>query len=133
MTSPSRSGPRKILVVDDSTISSEFVRMVLEGFGHTVLSMESHFGFVKTLQTEKPDLVLVDVTMPILSGPKLVELALKKRNHRCHIVLYSDRSEEELSKLAVSCGADGFIRKTADEALFVQSVARFLFRPQTKS
>ena len=65
--------------------------------------------------TELPDIVLVDVTMPSLSGPKLIELARKKKTHDCPIVLYSDRGEEELRQLAASCGASGFIRKTSDE------------------
>jgi len=122
----SRSEPRKILVVDDSELCCDFVRLVLGEFGYAVVTMSSHFGFVKTLRDEKPDLVLVDVTMPIMSGTKLVELALKKRTHRCSIVLYSDRDESELSRLAASCGADGYIKKTSNELELFRSVSRYI-------
>jgi DNA-binding response OmpR family regulator len=119
-----RSRARKILVVDDSQVCCDFVRMVLEDASYTVLTLTSHFGFVKMLRDERPDLVLIDVTMPILSGPKLVELARSKRRHECPILLYSDRDEKELAQLAAACGADGFIRKTNVAADLLRAVAR---------
>src|SRR3954470_11919482 len=117
---------KKVLVIDDSEICCEFTRMTLEAFGYSVVTMTSHFGFVKTLRQELPDIVLVDVTMPSFSGPKLVELAHKKLVHKCTIVLYSDRSEQELAALAASCGANGYIRKTSSEIDLVRSVSRFI-------
>jgi DNA-binding response OmpR family regulator len=122
----SRSARHKVLVVDDSDLCCEFVRMVLEEFGYAVVTMTTHFGFVKTMRDEKPDLILVDVTMPILSGTKLVELARKKRAEHCPIVLYSDREESELSQLAASCGADGYIKKTSNEIDLLRSVSRYI-------
>jgi DNA-binding response OmpR family regulator len=122
----SRSVPRKILVIDDSELCCDFVRLVLEEFGYVVVTMTTHFGFVKMLRDEKPDLVMVDVTMPILSGAKLVELARKKRTQECPIVLYSDRDESELSEIAASCGADGYIRKTSNEMDLYRSVSRYI-------
>jgi DNA-binding response OmpR family regulator len=122
----SRSERHKILVVDDSELCCDFVRMVLEEFGYAVVTMTTHFGFVKMLREEKPDLILVDVTMPILSGTKLVELARKKRTQHCPIVLYSDRDEHELSQLAATCGADGYIKKTSHEIDLLRSVSRYI-------
>jgi DNA-binding response OmpR family regulator len=119
-----RSRPSKVLVVDDSEICCEFVRGVLEDAGYTVLTLLSHFGFVKVLRDERPDLVLLDVTMPATSGPKLVELARKKRLDSCPIMLHSDRDEIELARLVSACGADGYIRKTADPAVFLERVSR---------
>jgi DNA-binding response OmpR family regulator len=119
-----RSASRKILVVDDSDIACDFVRSVLEEAGYVILTLNSHFGFVKMLRDEKPDLVLIDVTMPVLSGPKLVELARTKRVLHCPIVLYSDRNEDDLSELARSCGADGYIKKTSNAAELLRAVTR---------
>jgi DNA-binding response OmpR family regulator len=115
---------RKILVVDDSDIACDFVRSVLEEAGYVILTLNSHFGFVKLLRDEKPDLVLIDVTMPVLSGPKLVELARTKRVLECPIVLYSDRGEDDLSQLAAQCSADGYIRKSSNPAELLAAVTR---------
>jgi DNA-binding response OmpR family regulator len=117
----------KVLALDDSEFACDFVRMVLESAGYTVFTLTSHFGFVKILREEKPDLVLIDVTMPVLSGPKVVELARSKRVHDCRIVLYSNRPEEELAQLASSCGADGYIKKSSDPGAFLGAVARHVF------
>ena len=118
-----------MLVVDDSEICCEFVRLALEDHGFTVVTMCSPFGFVKMLREEQPDLVMVDVSMGTLSGPKLVELALQKRACPSPIVLYSARPETELAKLARSCGADGYIEKTSDEAKLRRAVDRYLVNP----
>ncbi len=119
-----RPAPRKILVVDDSDIACEFVRSVLEEAGYVIMTLSSHFGFVKMLREEKPDLVLIDVTMPVLSGPKLVALARTKRVLECPILLYSDRDDGDLFRLSRSCGADGYIKKSTNPAQLTAAVAR---------
>src|SRR5262245_37790361 len=117
---------RKILIVDDSEICREIVRFVLEGRGHRVIALESPFGLAARLNQERPDLVLVDVSMPALEGPKLVEIALSHDLHRCPIVLYSDRSTDELRELVRTSGAVGFIQKTADAEHLAREVESFL-------
>ena len=117
---------RKILIVDDSEICREIVRFVLEARGHRVIALESPFGLSARLNQERPDLVLVDVSMPALEGPKLVEIALSHDLYRCPIVLYSDRSTDELRELVRTSGAVGFIQKTADAEHLAREVESFL-------
>ncbi|MEW5854671.1 MAG: response regulator [Myxococcota bacterium] len=117
---------RKVLVVDDSEICREFVKMALEDRGYNVVGLESPLGFSRALFEERPDLALIDVTMPALRGDKLVELAMKTSRHKCAIVLYSDRPEPELDSLARACGATGFICKNGSEDLLAASVQKFI-------
>jgi CheY-like chemotaxis protein len=117
---------RKILIVDDSEIVRDMVKLMLEDGGYDVVTVESPFGFNSALRNEQPDLVLVDVAMPALKGDKLVEIALRNELHRCPIVLFSDRPEADLQRLARSSGASGYICKTNDAASLLQQVARFL-------
>lgn len=51
---------------------------MLEEAGYVVITVESPFGLSSALTREQPDVVLVDVTMPGLSGDKLVEITLRK-------------------------------------------------------
>ena len=60
--------PIKILLVDDSEFCRDMARLMLSPAGFTVLTIDSPLGFSKTLLQEKPDLALVDVTMPALNG-----------------------------------------------------------------
>lgn len=117
---------RKILVVDDSATCRAYAREALEPAGYEVIVAESPLGLNLILRHEQPALVLIDVTMPVLQGPKLVEIIRRHRLHECALVLYSDRPEPELKELARGCGASGFICKTNDPAALRDAVARFL-------
>ena len=117
---------QKILVVDDSDLCRDLTKMMLEDYGYEVITLSSGLGLSRTLGREKPDLVLLDVSMPAVSGNQIVEVARQHKLHRCPIVLFSDRPAGELSVLARDCGASGFIAKTSNAHLLAQSVSRFL-------
>jgi CheY-like chemotaxis protein len=117
---------QKILVVDDSDLCRDLTKMMLEGFGYEVVTLESGLGLSRALGREKPDLVLLDVSMPAVSGNQIVEVTRQHKLHRCPIVLFSDRPTGELSALARDCGAAGFIPKTSNAHALAQSVGRFL-------
>lgn len=115
----------KLLIVDDSAIIREFVQTILED-EYEVIGLDSPTGFSRILVQERPDVVLMDVSMPALSGDKLVEIALRSGLHRCPIVLYSDRSDAELARLVEECGASGYIRKSQDPTSLSLKLRRFL-------
>lgn len=119
----------KVMIVDDSEMILEMVKCILEDAGYEVVTRDSPFGTAVAVATEKPDLILLDVAMPALSGNKIVEVV--KDNHKLKdvkVCLFSDRSRRELSELVSSCGADGFIQKTDDDDDFVRQVAACMNR-----
>jgi CheY-like chemotaxis protein len=116
----------KIMIVDDSEIVREMVKMMLEEGGYDVVTVDSPFGFNSAMKLHRPDLVLVDVAMPALKGDKLVEIARRNELHSCPIVLFSDRPEGELQRLTRASGASGYICKTNDSTLLLKSIAKFL-------
>jgi CheY-like chemotaxis protein len=122
-----RATPR-ILVVDDSPICLDMMSLILEEGGYEVFTVGSPFALSSALTQHAPDLVLVDVNMPGLSGDKLVEITLRNRpgNRTCPIVLHSDKPDIELLALAESSGAAGYIRKTSDAEVVLREVRRFL-------
>ena len=123
----------KIVVVDDSELCRDLVRHALESQGYQVTCLDSPFGLSRTVNRERPDLVLIDVSMPGLQGDKLVQVMLSHRLHRCPLVLHSDKPEDELKELVRSSGASGFIQKKTDGAALAQAVAAFLGRPDQAS
>jgi DNA-binding response OmpR family regulator len=116
---------RKIVIVDDSEVVRDLVRLSLEPQGFDVVTLASAFGFTNALFKEMPDLALVDVTMPGLSGDKLAEIAMT-RGAPCPIVLFSDRPEAELDKFATGAGVAGYIRKTGDMRALAKMIDRFI-------
>ncbi len=120
----------KILIVDDSEIVCDSVSSMLEPRGYDVVSLTSLFAFTQTLAAERPDLVLVDVSMPALNGDKLIEISRKHHDNIYKMVLFSNRAETELSSLAARCGAAGYIQKTGDAERLAREVATFLHNPR---
>jgi len=119
------SPPKKIVLLDDSDLIRDLVRETLEQRGYVVVDTSSPFGFSNLLRREKPDLALLDVTMPTLRGDKLAEIAIQ-HGIVCPIVLFSDRPADELDRMAKSVKAAGYICKTGDMDEVVRSVERFL-------
>lgn len=125
LNNPSRR-KYKVLIVDDSQLVLGMTKTVLERAGVSVVALDSPIGFTKVLSEERPDLALIDVGMPALSGDQLVTLVRKRLPNSCPIVLFSERSEEELSRLMGLCGAAGFIRKSSDWPGMTRAIFRFL-------
>jgi CheY-like chemotaxis protein len=103
---------RKILLIDDSEITLQMEKAVLESRGYEVRATSSLVEFEKVLQTWRPHLILTDIHMPEAQGTDICR-TLKNEYHTqdIPIVLFSSLSDDELSKLAEQVGADGFLSK----------------------
>lgn len=116
----------RILLLDDSPLVLNATREALEPAGHAVTCVSEPPAFFTALDREKPELALVDVSMPTLEGDAVVWIARAHQLHGCRIVLYSAKTEAELVALVRSSGADGFICKSGDDEKLREQVARFL-------
>ena len=119
-----------VLVVDDSEIAREAVRDTLESSGLRVVTLESAFGFIRTLREQEPALILLDVGLASMNGTKLVRLGREHAPRGTKVVLYSGRSPEELAVDAKDSGADGFISKRTTGRALVLAVQGYLNGPR---
>jgi CheY-like chemotaxis protein len=117
---------RKILLVDDSEISREMIRFILENRGWEVVTLSAPFLFATTLTKEKPDLALIEVNLAALSGDQLVRLNRMSGRAPCPLVLHSDRPLDELRELARASGADGFIPRSGSGDQLIMNLEYFL-------
>lgn len=116
----------KILLLDDSRLVLAATKLALEADGHAVTSVDEPARFFAALSSEKPDLALVDVSMPGMEGDAVVWIARAHQLHACPILFYSAKSEAELKALAATSGVDGYICKTLDEDELRRKVKGFL-------
>ncbi len=117
----------KILVIDDDDKALAVARRLLEAAGFDVVTAESALKLPIIVQREHPDLVLLDVEMPALSGEHVLSLTPMFDFLRdVPIVLHSGRSEEELQALVAKSNARGYIRKSGNPLRFVEQVRGFL-------
>jgi CheY-like chemotaxis protein len=107
------SGKKKILLLDDSAITLEMEKAVLEDRGYEVATAANLIEFQAALEKFQPEVILTDLMMPDISGKDIVRV-LKQDFHteRIPIVLFSSKSDEELVEIAEQAGADGYLSKS---------------------
>lgn len=117
-----------ILIVDDSALVLEMARDYLERGGYSVLTAASGIEANRYIfGTPRPDLIILDVMLPMLDGNKKAKLLKEKDSSRdIPIYLLSSKTEEELRNLMSEAGADGFIRKPFTQAQITAKVAEAL-------
>ena len=117
-----------VVIIDDDrfilTIAADF--LTAAGFrvstsDTTVYSNELIYA------NDPPDLILLDVVMPLMSGDRKV-MALKRREQSRDIpvVLISSKPEDELRVLATQAGADGYLQKPFSPERLVAKVREHL-------
>jgi len=104
---------RRILLLDDSPITLEMEKAVLEDRGHAVAVASNLLEFQALLEEFQPEVILTDLMMPDISGKDIVRV-LKQDFHteKIPIILFSSRPDEELAPIAEAAGADGYLSKS---------------------
>jgi CheY-like chemotaxis protein len=104
---------KKILLLDDSVITLEMEKAVLEERGYDVAVASNLIEFQAALDAFQPEVILTDLMMPDISGKDIVRV-LKQDFHteRIPIVLFSSKPDEELAEIAEQAGADGYLSKS---------------------
>lgn len=103
---------KRILLLDDSEISLEMARYVLEDRGHEVVTALNLFQFEERLRTFRPEIILTDMVMPEISGQELVRVLKRDlETERIPVVLFSSKPDHELAAIAEEAGADGYLSK----------------------
>ena len=103
---------KKILLIDDSEITLQMEKAVLEARGYDVRATSSLIEFEQTVANWRPDLILTDIHMPEAKGTDICRtLKNEYGTQDIPIVLFSSLGDEDLSKLAEQVGADGYLSK----------------------
>ena len=119
---------KRILLIDDSEVVLAKARDTLEMSGYEVITAANGLEANRYLfQKEKPDIIIIDVMIPILNGNRTAKLIRENENTRkIPILLLSSKPEDELRRLTVEAGADGFIQKPVDFRLLVKKIEETL-------
>ena len=104
---------KRILLLDDSTITLEMEKAVLEDRGYRVAIASNLLEFQAQLDLFQPEIILTDLMMPDISGKDIVRV-LKQDFHteKIPIILFSSKPDDELRDVAEQAGADGYLSKS---------------------
>lgn len=101
--------PKSIYVVDDEKNIRDIVRSYLEKEGYSVMEFENGEEALKTFYASAPDMFIIDIMMPGMSGFELCNEIRKKAN--TPIIIVSARDEELDRILGIEMGADDYMMK----------------------
>jgi DNA-binding NarL/FixJ family response regulator len=126
MTNAAPDGPcLRVLCVDDNAMVTVALGRRLDNEPSIRWVGEIHDGvnLVQRICEARPDVVLMDVDMPLVDAFELVE-SLSQRDPSIRVVMLSGHVDPEYVDRAMDCGAWGYISKSEDVAVLIEGVQR---------
>jgi signal transduction histidine kinase/ActR/RegA family two-component response regulator len=122
---PTAFPPARVLVVDDSPLNRKIVRNLLERRGLVVEEAPHGQAAVEAVQRLPPDLVLMDIEMPILDGYGATE-TLRELGFRLPVVALSAHTLPEAVARGRAAGMDAHLGKPVDPEAVCAVLARWI-------
>lgn len=118
---------KKILLADDEEDIKTVVKLFLESKGYEVVTAFDGLDTLDKVKTEKPDLILLDIMMPLVDGFEVCKrLKEDETTASIPIVMLSAASKVDSVKKGLDAGAVEYIVKPFEPAKLEEIVARVL-------
>ena len=117
--------PKKILIVEDEANIRELLRLYLEREGYTVLEAENGVEGIKKWKSDKPDMLLLDVMMPVMDGWAVCKEIRAESD--VPIIMLTAKGETADRVSGLEMGADDYIVKPLEMPEVIARV-RAVFR-----
>lgn len=117
----------RILVVDDNVMNLQLACITLELAGHETMRAANGREAVQNAQSAQPDLILMDLRMPVMDGKQAMKLIKAQAHTRLIpiIALTASAMKGEREQLLME-GFDGYIDKPIDVGSFAATIQKFL-------
>jgi DNA-binding NarL/FixJ family response regulator len=113
----------RVVLADDHVFVRDGIKSLLENEANIDVVGEATDGLeaLKIVEIEKPDLLILDIRMPNLTGIEVVE-KLRTQNNTIKIVMLSMHESEEYVLKSIKAGADGYLLKGSSKEEFLKAV-----------
>lgn len=113
----------KIIVVDDHSLFREGIKLLIENeqLGQVVAEAENGKAFLDLLTAHTPDLVIMDIEMPVMDGLEAIREAMAHNPKLKFLVLTMLNEKANYSEI-IYAGAMGFVLKTAGKNEFEKAI-----------
>ena len=116
----------KILIIeDDETIRRE-LKSLLEKYGYSVVAADDFFEIVEFALAENPQLVLLDINLPVFDGYHVCR-ELRKAT-KVPIIVVTSRDSEIDELMSMNLGADDFVTKPYNTQILLARISALLNR-----
>ncbi len=115
------SSPTRILVVDDDLEAREILEELLTTHGHRVRSVADAGAALRAIVQESPDVVLLDIEMPGLSGVDALP-SIRAVDAHVQVIMVSGIQDEQRAQRALAAGAFDYVTKPVDIRYLLQAI-----------
>src|ERR1700729_2717696 len=116
-----------ILVVDDAVFNLKLIATVLRNSGYKVQLSSTAEQALSSLNTLRPDLVLVDIQLPGMDGFELTRrIRQQTRLQDVVVIAMTASARDGIEQEALDAGCNGFIGKPVEPKSFATQIHRFL-------
>jgi DNA-binding response OmpR family regulator len=117
---------KKILIVDDSVGMVRMIQSVLEKEGYKAIGISDPSQVERTIDSEAPSLILLDVVMPERNGFQVCRALKNSQAYKSiPVIVVSGKSTPSDRYWAEQQGANGYVAKPFDPAELLREVRRF--------
>lgn len=116
----------KILIADDHSMIREGLRQLLELDGDIQVIGEAGNGeeCLGLIEMLHPDVVLLDINMPIMNGLKMLEQLRSSHNRKQKVLILTIHNEVEYLMKALDIGVEGYVLKDAESAILKKAIVK---------
>lgn len=113
----------RVLIADDHKMVREGLRRILEFDGEIQVIDEADNGeeCIKKIRSSKPDIVLLDINMPVMNGIEALQ-EIRKKKLKTKVIILTVHNEIEYLLRAVDIGIDGYVLKDSDVHELIRAV-----------
>jgi CheY-like chemotaxis protein len=116
----------KVLVAEDNVDNLQLLSTLLSLNGYTVIPAENGSEALTLLESHRPDLIIADVSMPVLNGIDMIRTLRQKRENRKIPVIVLSAYANGMKHQALEVGADLVMAKPAQFDLLLEAVEQLL-------
>ena len=119
----------KVLIIDDDPQVLLSLKISLEPFGFEITTLDKSAQFWEVLESEEPDILVLDIDMPDLNGIELCQI-LRSDRHWQHlpILFLSVHRDEKTQERAFAIGADDYVCKPVTGSVLANRILNRLKR-----
>ncbi len=114
----------KIMIIDDSYTNRVLFKAVLEDLDIDVIEVHSAMKGLKILDETNPDIILLDMCMPMMTGIDFLQ-ELQNQNRHIPVIVISVLDDQAYIKQAFLCGASEYLIKPVEIDELIRRISRY--------
>jgi two-component system, cell cycle response regulator DivK len=122
-----RSAPKRILIVEDNELNMKLLNDVLEAYGYEIVKTGSGAAVLDLARQHRPDLVLMDIQLPDVSGLDAVrQLKEDPQTQAIPVIAVTAFAMAGDERRALDSGCDAYVAKPIMLREFLATVEKFI-------